>query len=85
MRRSIGIDVNDRLGKGLRGFLRQIVPDATRDGAVRIFAREFARVGARVQMRRAIGIAFRWDTGAMLNAEPHVRVISPSPASAPAR
>ena len=31
-------DVDDSLGKGLRGFLRQIVPDAAGDGPVRIFA-----------------------------------------------
>ena len=50
-------------GKGLRRFLRQIVPDAARDQPVRIFAREFLGIGTRVRMRRAIGIAFEGDGG----------------------
>src|SRR5258707_488702 len=47
---SIAGDFNDSLGKGLRRFLRQIVPDAALDGPVRIFAREFPgiRTGVRV-------------------------------------
>ena len=39
--RSNAGDVDDGLREGLWGFLRQIVPDAARDGPVRIFAREF--------------------------------------------
>ena len=37
-------DVDDSVSKGLRGFLRQIVPDASTDDPVRIFAREFLGV-----------------------------------------
>jgi len=47
------------LGKGLRSFLRQIVPDAALDKSVRIFAREFLGIGTGVRMRRTIGITFK--------------------------
>src|SRR6476661_2353134 len=50
--------IDDCLRKVARGFLRQIVADAAFDGPVRIFAGESLSVGARVQMRRAIGVAF---------------------------
>src|SRR5918998_930668 len=40
-RRLVAVNFEDRFGKGLRRFLRQIVPDAARDHPVRIFAREF--------------------------------------------
>src|SRR5580700_10499158 len=56
-------DVDDRFGKGARGFLRQIVPDAARDGPVRIFAGELLGVGAGLRMRRAVGVAFHGDGG----------------------
>ena len=61
--RSIPIDVEDRLGKGLRRFLRQIVPDAARDHPVRIWAREFLGIGTGVRVRRPIGIPFQGDGG----------------------
>jgi hypothetical protein len=35
-------NVDDGLGKGLRSFLRQIVPDAARDGPVLVLAGEFS-------------------------------------------
>ena len=35
-RPSIPIDVDDSLGKGLRGFLRQVVPNAALDDPVRV-------------------------------------------------
>jgi len=35
-RPSIPIDVDDSLGKGLRGFLGQVVPDAALDDPVRV-------------------------------------------------
>jgi len=35
-RRSIPINIEDRFGKGLRGFLRQTVPDAARDHPVHL-------------------------------------------------
>src|SRR5689334_13644805 len=60
---SIIIHVHDSLGKGLRRFLRQIMPDAALDSPVRIFAGEFLSVRTRVRMRRAIGITFKGDGG----------------------
>jgi hypothetical protein len=44
------VDFYDSVRKVLRGFLRQIVPDAALDDPVRIFAREFLgiRTGVRV-------------------------------------
>jgi hypothetical protein len=49
------------LSKGLRGFLRQIVPDTTRDDPMRIFAREFLGVGTDVRVWCTIGIPFQGD------------------------
>src|SRR5579859_3862123 len=57
------VDVDDRLGERLRGFLRQVVPDAAGDEPVRIFARELAAIGGRVRVRRAVGVAFEGDRG----------------------
>src|SRR5437763_21731 len=61
--RSRSVDVDHGLRKGLRGFLRQIVPDAAADGPVRIFARKFPGIGTGVQMRRTVGITFEGDGG----------------------
>src|SRR5437870_6256859 len=61
--RSEAVDVDDRLRKGLGRFLRQIVPDAARDGPMRILAREFLSIGAAVWMWRTIGIAFEGNGG----------------------
>src|SRR5580658_8853925 len=55
--------VDDGFGKGLRGFLRQIVPDAALDGPMRIFAGKFTGVGARLRMRGAVGVTFHGDGG----------------------
>jgi hypothetical protein len=62
-RRSIPVDVHDRLGEGLRGFLRQIVPDTARDDAVRIGARECLGIRTGVRVRRPVGIPFQRDGG----------------------
>jgi hypothetical protein len=51
------------LDEGLRGFLRQIVPNPARDDPVRIFAREFLCIGTAVRMRRTIGITFKGNGG----------------------
>ena len=59
VRRSIIVDIEHRLGKGLRRFLRQIVPDAAFDKPVRIFAREFFGIRTGLRMRRTIGITFK--------------------------
>src|ERR1700733_4681702 len=49
-RRSDFGDVDDRLGKGLWGFLRQVVPHAARDEPVLIFTREFAAISRGFRM-----------------------------------
>ena len=56
-------DVDDRLGKGLWGFLRQVVPHAARDEPMLIFTREFAAISRGFRMGRAIGVAFEGDGG----------------------
>lgn len=61
--RSITIDFDDGFGQALRGFLRQIVPDAALDNAVRIFARELLCIGTWVRMRRTVGITFEVIVG----------------------
>ena len=63
LRPTKGVDINDGLCKGFRSFLGQIVPDASRDIPVRILAREFVGVSARIRMRCAISIAFHGDGG----------------------
>ena len=50
-------DVDDRFGKRVWGLLRQIMPDAARDGSMRVFAGEFFGIGGGFGMRRAIGVA----------------------------
>ena len=55
------IYLSDRVGESLGSFLRQVVPDAARNGPVRVAAGEFAGVGAGVGVRRAIGIALERD------------------------
>ena len=62
-RRTETVDVDHRLGKGLRGFLRQIVPDAARDNPVRVFARKLFGIGRGVRVRGTIGITFKGDRG----------------------
>jgi hypothetical protein len=57
--RSITVDVDDSLSKGLRRFLRQVVPDAAPDRPVRILAHEFFRVRTRVGTRRTVAIALK--------------------------
>ena len=41
----MAVDFDDCIGEGLRGFLRQIVPDAAFDNPKCIFAREFLAIG----------------------------------------
>lgn len=60
-RRSNFGDVEHGFGKGLRVFLRQIVPYAALDRPVLVFAGEFLRVGAWIRVGRAIGVAFKGD------------------------
>ena len=62
-RRSDLGDVDDRLGKGLRGLLRQVVPHAASDEPVLIFTREFAAISRGFRMMRAVGVAFHSDRG----------------------
>src|SRR5215475_8510740 len=59
LRASITVDFDDSLGKGLRSFLRQIVPDAALDDAVRILAGEFLGIRTGVGMRSTVGITLK--------------------------
>src|SRR5918911_767832 len=59
----VAVDLDDSLGEGLGGFLRQIVPDATRNDPVCVSARKFAGVGTGVRVWGAIGVAFKGDRG----------------------
>src|SRR2546425_5714423 len=61
--RSITINFDDSLGKGLRSFLRQIVPDAALDDPVHISAQEFLGIGTGVRVWCPIGIAFKRHRG----------------------
>ena len=61
-RRSDFGDVDDRLGKGLRGFLRQVVPNAARDEPVLISTGELAAISRGFRMGRAVGVAFHSDS-----------------------
>ena len=61
MQTSKAIDFNDSIGKGLRRFLWQIVPDTAGDEPMRILARELLGVGSGVWVWRAIGVAFESD------------------------
>ena len=54
-RRSRAVNLEGRFGKGLRSFLRQIVPDAARDHPVRICAREL--LGIRTACGHAPGVS----------------------------
>src|SRR5829696_7798580 len=59
----VTVDFDDSFGKGLRGFLRQIVPNAALDDPVRIFAREFLGIGPGVRVGCTIGITFKGNGG----------------------
>src|ERR671920_1208845 len=60
---SITVDFDDGFGKGLRGFLRQVVPNAPLDDLVLISARECLGIGTGVRVMCTIGIAFEGDGG----------------------
>ena len=60
--RSKAININDRLTEGLRSFLRQIVPNATADEAVSIFAREFRAIRRVARMWRTVCITFKGES-----------------------
>src|SRR5215212_6088864 len=59
----VTVDFDDSFGKGLRGFLRQIVPNTARDDPVPIFAREFLGIGPGVRVGCSIGITFKGNGG----------------------
>src|SRR5215213_5597970 len=61
MCRSITIDLDDSCGEGLRGFLRQVVPNTTLDDPVCIPARELVAVSRCVRVWRAVGVTFEGD------------------------
>src|SRR5689334_2547092 len=54
-------DVDDRFGEGPRRLLRQVVADAAGDHPVLVPARELPGVGARLRVRRAVGVALEGD------------------------
>ena len=60
---SKAVDIDDRLGEGLWGFLRQIVPNAALDDPMFIFAGEFTSIDAPVRMRCAVVVTFQGDGG----------------------
>jgi hypothetical protein len=55
------VDVDHRLHEGLRGFLWQVMTDATGEDPVRILSGELLRTSTGVRMRRTVGIAFEGD------------------------
>src|SRR5690349_19381129 len=59
----VGVDFDDGFGKGPRSLLRQVVADAAGDRPMGVSAGELVRVGARVRMRRTVGVAFQRDRG----------------------
>jgi hypothetical protein len=61
--RSKPIDIDNRLGKFPRGFLRQAVTYAARDMSVFIPAGELPGIRTEVRMRGRIAIAFHGDGG----------------------
>lgn len=58
-----GVGVDYGLGKGLRGFLGEIVADAAGDEAVIVFAGEPGAIGGAVGVDGAVGVAFESDGG----------------------
>ena len=59
----MSVDVNDRLGEGLRSFLRQIVPYAAGDEAVLVFAREPVPIRSAGRVDCTVGVALHGDRG----------------------
>src|SRR5262249_61598773 len=59
LRASITVDFDDSLGKGLRSFLRRIVPDAALDDAARIPAGEFLGIRTGVGMRSTVALTLK--------------------------
>src|SRR5271166_5225329 len=71
-------DVDDSLCKGLRCFLRQVVPDAARDESVHVLAGEFGGIGAGLRMRRAVRVAFqrnRWHCDDWGFGKPRLEIV----------
>src|SRR6185436_9481161 len=59
------VDVDNRSGEDLRGFLRQIVTNAAFDEPMRVLACEPVGVGRALRVRRSIGVALERDRGHM--------------------
>src|SRR4051812_6383522 len=55
------IDIDHRLGKGLRRLLREVVADATPDVAMRVLAGKLLGVRARLRVRRAVRVSLERD------------------------
>ena len=55
------VNVEDGLGEGLGCFLGQVMPDPAGDDPVGVVYRELLRVGARLRIRLAVGVALEGD------------------------
>ena len=60
---SKAVDFDHSFGEDLGSFLGQVMSDATGDGPVRAFAREFCCIGAGLRVGCTVGIAFTGDRG----------------------
>jgi len=63
MKGSKPVDISDSLGKSLRSFLRQIVPDAAIDDPVLRSAGERFGVGSCLRVWCPIRVTFKCDGG----------------------
>jgi len=57
------LHIHDRLGEGLRRFLRQVVADSTLDRSVCVLPGKFPGVRSRLRVWLTIGITFERDGG----------------------
>src|SRR4051812_44059539 len=55
------VRLDDRFGEGAGRLLRQVMADATGESAMRVASGKLLRVGAGIQMRGAIRVAFERD------------------------
>jgi hypothetical protein len=58
-----GADLENGVGKRVRGFLWEVVSDASLDGPVRIRVRELRGTGTWIRMGRTVGVALERDRG----------------------
>jgi hypothetical protein len=58
---SKAVDIDDSLGKGLRSFLRQIVPDTALYDPMRVFSREFIGRDPGVDIKNQLRCYRPWE------------------------